>query len=298
MFADLITGYTYTEDWELGNHKLIYHMEMDSDGSGAVLFCTGNAIFRATAPDTFEVIAGEAGEYGYIEGNVKEARFNVIAGFKQVSGNRILVADSKNHCIRSIDRQKGTVSHVAGQCRYPGQSDLETGGQLSEPLDVIEDIKVKGQLLVTEGGNYKMSIRTVSSTGALGTFVKNGMRAIGQLRQVKSGDIYGTAWGGVLKIDYSTKEISVLVGSKSMGSKDGTLLTAQLTRVNGFAFVNAEDENSFLITDLWNRQVKVVDVKADNVTTLFSGGGNMMSVLMTKEGALLYGAEGIITQRK
>lgn len=297
MFADLITGYTYPTDWKLGNHKLIYHMEMDSDGSGAVLFCTGHAIFRATAPNTFEVIAGEAGEYGYIEGNVKEARFNVIAGFKQVSGNRILVADSKNHCIRSIDRQKGTVSHVAGQCRYPGQSDLEAGGQLSEPRDVIEDMKVKGQLLVTEG--VKISIRTVSSTGALGTFVKNGMNAIGQLRQVKSGDIYGTAWGGVLKIDYSTKEISVLVGSKNAEYwKDGTLLTAKLSRVNGFAFVNAEDENSFLITDLWNSQVKVVDVKADNVTTLFSGGRHMMSVLMTKKGDLLYGAEGIITQRK
>lgn len=94
------------------------------------------------------------GEEGYREGKPGEARFSRPSGLAEGVSGRIYVADSGNHCIRTIDRN-GVTSLTAG---VPGQGGFKDG-PVEEALFLEPSAVVRGSdgcIYVADTGNQRI----------------------------------------------------------------------------------------------------------------------------------------------
>mgnify|MGYP001793602669 CR=1 FL=1 len=87
----------------------VFDMEEDLYNPGNLLFVDQYSI-KTTDGTTTSVVVGSGSEEGYVEGVGEAARFKTIFGFKQISITQLLVADSGNQCLRSVDRETNQTS--------------------------------------------------------------------------------------------------------------------------------------------------------------------------------------------
>lgn len=94
------------------------------------------------------------GEAGYQEGMPGKAMFSSPCGLAADQAGNIYVADTGNHCIRTIDA-KGKTSLVAGVPQQGGYRDGDTGEALfMEPSSVA--VAEDGSLYVADTGNQRI----------------------------------------------------------------------------------------------------------------------------------------------
>ncbi len=133
----------------------------------------GSSIFRAELKnDTVEVkpyaggiVDGKVGAScdGYVNGSLKEARFNIPQQIAFDKNGVMYIADTKNHAIRTIDTTKDnpTVETLVGNPEKEGYKDgtIEEA-QLSLPMGVA--VAENGDIYIADTKNY--SIRKISTT--------------------------------------------------------------------------------------------------------------------------------------
>ena len=139
-------------------------------------------------------VAGVALEDGYAEGVGQNARFNIIAGFIQLSPSKIIVLDTRNHCVRSVDRKTQATNVIAGVCTSEGYAE-NNATLFRSPRTIILDVKKPRQLIVTDRGNR--ALRTIDvKTHHVKTLFKNNDTSTetyqGILQDPTTGDIYLT----------------------------------------------------------------------------------------------------------
>ncbi len=139
-----------------------------NDGEYLYIADTYNYTIRRLDIQTGDVItlAGKAGEYGFSDGSLTDARFFYPSDL-EVKGGELFISDLGNDVIRVVDLSQGTVSTIAGTSRVPGSDDGPVGvGKFNSPVDlgIIGDY-----LYVADMDNN--SIRRVNiSTGETSTF--------------------------------------------------------------------------------------------------------------------------------
>ncbi len=133
----------------------------------------GSSIFRAELKnDTVEVkpyaggiVDGKSGTScdGYVNGSLKEARFNIPQQIAFDKNGVMYIADTKNHAIRTIDTTKDnpTVETLVGSPEKEGYKDGTVEEvELSLPMGVA--VAENGDIYVADTKNY--SIRKISTT--------------------------------------------------------------------------------------------------------------------------------------
>lgn len=150
-----MTTYATTENY-------VYHLK-------AVLYKVGNILFsvycaiKTTDGITSSLIAGSAQSHGYQNGRGGDARFVYIDGFMQLSPDQILLADTHNHCVRSVDRATNRTSDYEGNCTSSGDID-RTDGLFRFPMSVLIDINNPNHLIIAEFAGALRSLNIVTKS--------------------------------------------------------------------------------------------------------------------------------------
>jgi sugar lactone lactonase YvrE len=129
--------------------------------------CTHYAIMTVSPTGVISLLAG--GKQGFVDGQGRDARFNIPRGIAVDKDGNLLVADCNNHAIRKVTRT-GLVTTVAGNGQAGFADGLGAAARFSHPFGVALDRD--GMLLVSDFNNN--TIRKVSPSGAVTTIAGNG----------------------------------------------------------------------------------------------------------------------------
>ncbi len=150
----------------------LHHTFSMSFDDGGRLFLAGNhvpVVIRMDTDTLVWTIAGVA-QPGYEgdDGPAVDAQLNTPCGVAVApGGSPIYVADTANHCIRSIDAQ-GVITTIAGDGQPGANGDGGPAAQarLSTPMRIRVDAAT-GDLYIADQGNHK--IRKIDGTGMITT---------------------------------------------------------------------------------------------------------------------------------
>lgn len=144
-----------------------YPLGIANDGEFLFIADSRNHTIRRLDTLTGEVItlAGKAGESGFSDGSLANARFSYPSGLFLKEGE-LFVSEIGNDLIRVIDLVNGTVSTIAGTPRVSGSADGPPGiGRFNSPADIA----IAGDYIYATDMNNNI-IRSVNiSTGEIET---------------------------------------------------------------------------------------------------------------------------------
>jgi DNA-binding beta-propeller fold protein YncE len=127
------------------------------------------AVIRMDANALVWTVAGVGNPgYGGDGGPALDAFLNTPCGVAVAQGGYpVYIADTANHCIRTIDAA-GTITTIAGNgsAGFGGDGGPATAAQLSGPIRIRSD-HATGNLYITDQGNHR--IRRIDSSGVITT---------------------------------------------------------------------------------------------------------------------------------
>ena len=118
----------------------IYHMEEDLSNPNSIILTYLHSI-QSYDGNTLTNIAGKATEFDYQDGEGEAARFYEVTHFTQLNDTQLLVVDSGNSRLRSIDRVTHATSEFLSSSQYRNQYSVSNGGK------VFKDFKDSNQVL-------------------------------------------------------------------------------------------------------------------------------------------------------
>jgi thiol-disulfide isomerase/thioredoxin/DNA-binding beta-propeller fold protein YncE len=225
-----------------------------------------------------------SGDMGFQDGGSDSASFNSPQGLA-ATATEIYVADTGNHALRSINRQTGTVTTVAGT-GLRGMSLGKPGPGISTALASPWDLAITRQaLLFANAGTHQLghfdfssrSVARLAGTGAEG--IEDGPAASATLAQPSGLDISSdgsklyftdseTSALRVLTL-VGSSQVTTLVGSGlfDFGHRNGPLNFASLQHPLGVA----SEGDTIAIADTFNDVVRVVNLRTGVVNDLDQG---------------------------
>ena len=212
-----------------------------------------------------------------------------------LSGN-LVVSDTFNHRVRSIDAGSRTITTIAGggaeglrfgrgSGGYAGDGAPPLAASLDNPSGILID--AAGNLTIVDSRNNRLrtvaaatgNIQTIAGTGQAGDSGDGGQAADAEVsapRHIASdiaGNLYfaDTENNRVRRIDSETGVITTVAGTGTRGFRgDGGLaLEAELDRPRGIAF---DTNDNLFIADLFNHRVRRVDAGTGRITTVAGSG--------------------------
>ena len=218
---------------------------------------------------------------GLQDGSFEQARFFRPQGLAWV-GDKIYVADTENHALREIDLAAKAVRTLAGDGR---QGHWVSGAQdahltrLSSPWDLAYQ---EGFLFTAMAGLHQIWAYHVDS-GKIGPFAGSGYENIvdgslaeAQFAQPSGLSIYNgfvlvadSEVSAVRLIDLKRKSVHTVVGEGlfEFGHRDGPVAEARLQHPLGVHCAG----NKIYVADTYNHAIRLVDLDAQQVSTLVGG---------------------------
>ncbi len=143
------TGTYGLDDGPLDEATFATPRALTGDDAGNIYVADDVAV-RIITPDGMVSTLAGGFDYGFVDGNGPEARFNVIWGIDADAEGNVYAADAFNHAIRKIS-PTGEVTTLSGS-GFPGYQDGTADVALfAYPEDVVVD--GEGNLLVADGTN-------------------------------------------------------------------------------------------------------------------------------------------------
>jgi thiol-disulfide isomerase/thioredoxin len=260
-----------------------------ADPEGKRLFVADsnhNRIVVATLPDSagrsslIRVIG--SGSAGRGDGTADRASFHHPQGLA-LMGSTLLVADTENHLIRSVDLDAWTVGTVAGT---GVQGYDRAGGKLGtkQALNSPWDLAVEGSTCYIAMAGPHQIWRLDLPMGLCRAFAGSGRENIvdGPAEAAALAQPSGLALSGnylyfadsevsaVRRIDLAAEQVETLVGRGlfDYGDIDGALPDARLQHPLGVAVWGEK----VLVADTYNHKIKELDPKAGQIRTLVGTG--------------------------
>lgn len=254
-----------------------------------------NHVIRKMASDgTISTVAGSglSGFSGTPGSPATDALFKFPAGVS-VSGDRIWIADTDNHRIRTVDAfgNLGTITYGSGQSGFGGDGGPAADASFNFPLSVVNDDA--GNTYISDTLNHR--IRKVNPQGVISTYAGTGQPGFSGdagsalsarlnfpagLALDENNNLYiADQFNHRVRKITSQGIISTVAGSGSAGySGDGDLaLQAQLNTPHGVALDGA---GNLFIAEFNNHTVRKVDLSgviytlAGTGTAGYSGDGD------------------------
>jgi DNA-binding beta-propeller fold protein YncE len=228
-------------------------------------------------------IAG-AGGAGYKDGSFEEAKFSDPQGMA-LDGEKLYVADRKNHSIRLVDLKNQTVKTIAGigeqdrADRQVGGPALKTG--LNSPWDLLLH---NGTLFIAMAGHHqiwsydpvKMTVRPYAGNGREdledgklfeSSFAQpSGLATDGKYLYVADSEI-----SAIRAVPFDVaKDVKTVVGEGlfEFGDVDGVGPKVRLQHALGVAY----RDKLLYVADTYNSKIKTIDPATRTCTTWFGDG--------------------------
>jgi hypothetical protein len=211
-----------------------------SDGAGNLYVAdSGNSEIRriVIATGAVTTLTGSAGLMGSSDGTPAEALFNGPGDVANDGAGSLIVADTNNHAIRTVDIASGAVTTLAGSASSAGRDDgTATTARFQAPIGVASD--GAGNLLVADSGNHAirkivLATQTVSTlagfAGKAGSADGTGAAALFDDPQGVASDGAGNLFVAdsgnhtIRKVVVATGVVTTLAGDPTTsGRDDGT----------------------------------------------------------------------------
>ena len=224
-----------------------------------------------------------SGESGYIDGSFDTAKFNRPQGLA-LSDKTLFVADTGNHCVRTVDLSNKTVSTLAGTGKQ-GQNSNIRGLAYRAALSSPWDLEIIGsKLYVAMAGTnqiYRIDLKRNTISPFAGTGVEgriDGPRQQAALAQPSGLTSDGTRLyfcdsesSSVRWVDVSGNGIVTTIvglGLFEFGDYDGKGPQARLQHPLGVTYHNG----LIYVADTYNNKIKIIDPKMSTVRTFLGNG--------------------------
>lgn len=257
----------------------------DSESGRLVISDTGNNRVIVTDLDgAVQHVIGD-GQPGLLDGPFDMARFRCPRG-ACIQGDTILLADTSNHALRSIDLRHRLVTTLAGN----GVRSLDRlGGHigLTQSLNAPWGVACDGEriFVAMAGGNQVWAYDPASRTAEVwaGTGAQDlvdGPAVHADFAQPSALTIYGrrlyvadSAASAIRSVDLDSGDVRTLVGSGlfEFAHRDGPCGTARFQAAAGLTAWRGR----LVVADTLNHCLRVVDRRARAVSTLLAGDGRL-----------------------
>ena len=254
-------------DGPLSSASFFHPTGVAADALGNIYIAdSGNHVVRVITSDgQARTIAGQPGTPGDTDGAGSTARFRNPSGVAIDLGGRLLVADTGNCTIRSID-PSGQVTTIAGRAGQCGFNDGNaSAAQFAQPSGIETDIN--GDLYVADRANHVIRrIRDGFVTTHVGTPLevgsRNGRGLDAQFSQPFSlaidniGDLYvADSANHLIRRVTRDRVVTTVCGTVSLtgGSVDGPCQSAMLKRPSGIAVA---PDGSLYVADTDNHTIR------------------------------------------
>jgi sugar lactone lactonase YvrE len=227
-------------------------LAIDAGGTLYVADTGNNAIRRITAGGDVSTLAGD-GEAGDRDGPALQARFNGPIGIAVAPDGRVIVADTYNDRIRSIDPD-GTVHTLAGAAGPGAVDGVATQARLHTPCGVAIDASGAVHVADTENG----VIRTITPDGLVTTRAwppgEELFRPVG-ITVSSTGDAFVTDQRGRIVEIAGGSSTRILAGAATAGFRDGAGSEARFRSPAGVALAGP---GRLVVADAGNALVRLV----------------------------------------
>lgn len=269
------------------------------DGAGNIYVAdTLNHTLRRIASDgAVSTIAGLAGSSGSSDGNGNAARFNSPYAIAIGPDGDLYVADAGNHLIRRVTSAGGVTTYAGSTQGFADGA--ATAAQFNSPRGIA--VAANGDVLVSDtlnhrvrrilrAGNAAGAVETVAGDGTATAPTPDGTGTAAVIAQPGGMTIQGNtltvfAPGLLRQIDLTTKVVTTLAGSRTLGSgyADGGTATARL----GTGSVATAANGGFVITDA---------AFANNALRTVSASGEVRTIATHAAIDVAMGGTGVLAQ--
>ncbi|MES2386655.1 MAG: thioredoxin-like domain-containing protein [Bacteroidota bacterium] len=273
---------TQTEAGHADATALKFPSKMIADKEGNIWFSDSghNRILKISSEGKLLETIG-SGTEGKTDGSFASASFDEPHGLALV-GNKLYIADTRNHLIRSADLQARTVSTTAGSGKmgyYYDENMRNVPVDPNSPWDLLPD---GNNLYIANAGNHQV-LRMDLSTEKVYRFAGSGREALtdGDIEESAFNQPSGLSLAGrtlyvadpeasaIRAIDLDKQTVSTIAGSGlfDFGDKDGPVKTALLQHCVGLEAHN----NLIYIADTYNGKIKILDPVKKTISTFIPG---------------------------
>ena len=141
---------------------------------GSVLVCDSghNKLLRLDWRDGSVAPYAGSGKRGHRDGGAAAAAFDSPAGVCVCSDGVVLVADTNNHCVRSVSSDGGgggrlVVRTVAGSGERGHRDALASGAKFDRPAAVAASSTSEGLIYVSDSGNHCVRVVSAAAEGGI-----------------------------------------------------------------------------------------------------------------------------------
>ncbi len=259
----------------------------DAAGNLYIADTNNHTIRRIAADGAVSTIAGLAGASGSTDGVGNAARFDRPWGIALGPDGDLYVSELGNHLVRRVTMAGGVTTYAGSTAGYLDGAALTA--MFSSPTGIA--VAANGDVLVADRANNRMRrilrsgnaagvVETLAGSGSASTTAPDGVGIAAGIPFPGSAYVRGNTLvvrdlaGLVRQIDLTTKAVTTLTGSRTLGSgfADGTAVTARL-RDLGYGITGAPSGAFIAADDLGLRFISA----AGDVTTLADSAANGQS---------------------
>ncbi len=261
----------------------VYGIEVTDD---AIYFSTvdDHSIWKSDRRGSSMVRIAGTGQQGYSGdgGPARQATFNAPHEIRVADNGDVYVADTRNHCIRRVNADDGTVETLAGDGKPGFRGDGGPGDQarFDQPHSIVLD--GRGGVLVADTKNHRLR-RIDLETGTVKTVCGDGKRRLPEEDQKwDQVSLFGprslavdddSIWlvlregNSVWRLDRQRQTIHRVAGTGAKGHSGdgGDPLQATFRGPKG---IGVDSEGNLLIVDTENHAMRYVDRSAGTISTL------------------------------
>lgn len=286
----VVGGYLPSEggDWDASQSRLKnpFGIDFDSAGNLYIVELAGGRVHRLNSSGELKQIAGD-GSKSYLGdgGPAISATFNGMHNCAVTKDDRLLIADSWNHCIREVDLSNGQINTIigTGEAGFGGDDGPAHAATFNFVMCITLDTN-KQVLHIVDLKNRR--VRNVDlQTGQIETVAGNGKRGVpndGAIAKESSlvdpravaSDSRGNLYilersGNALRKVSRDGKIHTVAGTGEKGFRDGSALQAMFGSPK---HICVDSQDRVLIADDLNGAIRRFDPGSNEVETIFGRG--------------------------